>query len=125
MRFSPALDPNNRAATAEAEVDNADGALMAGMYCRVTIDLGGRDDALLVPLKALVEGKTERGEPERPGPVGVRGPSGGGPSCCRSPSGSSSVGQAEVLDGLEASDQVVIEGQTRLARGAQGPRRRS
>lgn len=115
VRFSPALDPNNRAATAEAEVDNADGALMAGMYCRVTIDLGGRDDALLVPLKALVEGPSEANPNDQARSVFVVRQ--GRAKLLPITVGVKQRRQAEVLDGLEASDQVVIEGQSGLREG--------
>ena len=48
-------EQETRSAVVEAEVINESGRVAPGMYCRVAIDLGRRDNALLLPAAALIE----------------------------------------------------------------------
>jgi RND family efflux transporter MFP subunit len=53
-RIGPALRPDTRALTVEAEVSNEDGALRPGMFARARIELGGDLEGVRVPLSAVV-----------------------------------------------------------------------
>ena len=94
---------------------------MPGMFCRVSIDLGGRDDALLVPLGALI-GRSKG--TSRSSVVGKqRGDSAvfivreGKANRVAIKLGVERGGYGEVLDGLAEGDQVVTEGQVALQDG--------
>lgn len=124
VRTSPALDKATRAASIEAEFPNAEGRLAPGMYCRLKLDLGIQFTALLVPLRALLNG------------------SGTGPSANYDESGTVgtqarvyvvrqnraeqvriSIGERQgeyrrVLAGLEPGDKLVVEGQSLLKDGS-------
>ena len=127
VRVSPALDSASRTAAVEAELPNEDGRLMPGMFCRVALDLGASERALLVPLRALLDetpatrAATQRGRAAQVfvveagkarrvtfqlGTEDNRGGEAGG------------GGVGEVLGGLEQGQQVVVEGQADLEDGA-------
>ncbi len=53
-RVAPVLDPATRTAEMEIEVPNADFRLKPGMYARVNLVVGQRQDALVVPRNAVV-----------------------------------------------------------------------
>jgi Cu(I)/Ag(I) efflux system membrane fusion protein len=99
----PEADPQSRTLRVRIELDNAAGRLRPGMTAQVQLSQQGRDDVLLVPSEAVIRtGKRalvmlaeERG---RFRPVEVR-------------LGQESEGQAVVLAGLEAGQQVVASGQ--------------
>jgi membrane fusion protein (multidrug efflux system) len=55
VRTSPGLEAASRTVAVEAELANPDDRLMPGMYARVRMNLGKRENALLLPLKALVD----------------------------------------------------------------------
>jgi RND family efflux transporter MFP subunit len=59
-RIAPVFDPQTRTAEMEIEVPNAGFRLKPGMYARVDLTTGSRDNALTVPQSAVVvlEGKT-------------------------------------------------------------------
>ena len=128
-RLGPTLTPTNRSVTAEAEFDNLGGALMPGMYGRITIDFGDHAAALLVPLTAIVELDEEAGRGAgRASPAS--GASGGAivrPGVFvveqdRAVARPISLGltndeYGEVLDGLTEQDEVVVEGQHALSDG--------
>jgi membrane fusion protein (multidrug efflux system) len=54
-RISPTLNPNSRALMFEADVDNADGRLRAGLFVEANIVLGPQQEAVIVPAAALFE----------------------------------------------------------------------
>ena len=53
-RTSNALDPASRTLLAEIEVDNANGALMPGMYSEVDLAVPRKDPPLIIPADTLV-----------------------------------------------------------------------
>jgi membrane fusion protein (multidrug efflux system) len=111
VRLAPALRTESRAAAAEAEIANPSGELMPGMFGRLELDLGGSDDALLLPLAAVLddgrEGTLSKVFAVRDGKahqVELR-------------LGMEREGRGEVLEGLSPGDLVVVEGQQRLRDG--------
>lgn len=121
-RLAPALDPETRAATAEAEFENGAGDLMPGMFCRVRIDLGGRDNVLLVPLGALV-GQSKSGSSAASVVGDDRGDNAvfvvreGKVKRTKIRVGAERKGYGEVLVGLEEGAVVVTEGHIGLRDG--------
>jgi multidrug efflux pump subunit AcrA (membrane-fusion protein) len=55
-RVSPVVDATTRSTYMEASLDNAGGLLRSGMFAKVVIVIGKRDNALSIPLEALTEG---------------------------------------------------------------------
>lgn len=111
------LDVNGRAVLVRARLANPNGALRGGMFARARIVFAVRDNALVVPEEALVpqgnkqflfkvlEGEggakvAQRVEVR----VGVRVP-----------------GKAEILDGVQAGEVIVLTGHSRLLRGDKLP----
>ena len=124
VRTSPTLDKNTRAAAIEAEFPNADGRLAPGMFCRLKLDLGIQSDALLVPLRALLE-SSERDFSAADSPPGTVGTQArvyvirqGRAEQVRVSLGERQGEYRRVLDGLEPGEQVVVEGQSLLKNGA-------
>lgn len=60
-RVAPVFDPATRTAEMEIEVPNPEGQLKPGMYARVVLTVGTRDDALVVPRNAVVDLEGRRG----------------------------------------------------------------
>lgn len=60
-RIAPLFREASRQARIEVEAPNADGLLKPGMFVRVQVQLDQADDALIVPLAALVERAGEPG----------------------------------------------------------------
>jgi len=117
-RLSPAIDPESRAAWAEAEIPNADGRLMPGMYCRLEVRLGGERQALVVPAKAITKVRRE-GAARDLGALQVFVVGDDGMAKARAVVvGVEQGGRAEIVSGLAAGDRVVVEGQGRLRAGA-------
>lgn len=56
--ISPALDTASRAATIEAQIDNSDNALKAGMFATVRINKEGVNKGIYVPRSAVLEDPT-------------------------------------------------------------------
>ncbi|HYX41646.1 MAG TPA: efflux RND transporter periplasmic adaptor subunit [Pyrinomonadaceae bacterium] len=52
--INPAIDPTSRSVTVEAEVDNPDNALRAGMFATARITLPGGNQVVFVPREAVV-----------------------------------------------------------------------
>jgi len=128
VRIAPALDSRTRAAAAEAEFENEGNELMPGMYCRLSIDLGGREKALLVPLRAVVKRRIQTkatGQPTTPEQAAAAR-SGQGVFVVRDDTahlvpvvlGVEQSRYGEVLEGLNEGDAVVVEGQNALRDGA-------
>lgn len=103
------VDPDTRAVTVRAEIDNSKALLRPGMFLTVELVYGRTPDALMVPEEAvlvvdggayvfaIVDGKAER----RPVELGRRRP-----------------GFVEVLDGLSAGDTVITAGVQKVRDGA-------
>ncbi|MFB3852487.1 MAG: efflux RND transporter periplasmic adaptor subunit [Vicinamibacterales bacterium] len=53
-RVAPVLDPATRTAQMEVEIPNPDFRLKPGMYARITVTVSRKENALVVPLNALV-----------------------------------------------------------------------
>jgi RND family efflux transporter MFP subunit len=109
FKISPILDTQTRTAPIEIFIANADHKLKSGMFARTTLILEKKANALLIPKEAVI-GK----EPDtivytvnnnvahqRKVRLGIREGS-----------------KVEVLEGLNAGEEVVIMGQQRLRHGA-------
>lgn len=101
-RIAPTVDVATRTTVTEIAVPNADGALRPGMYADVFMVVREKSDALIVPEQALVRGN---------GQTTVLGVEDGVAHACRVTLGVVGEGQAEVLDGLEEGDVVIVKGQ--------------
>ena len=109
VRVSPTIDTRNGTFRATAYVDNRSGELAPGMFARFTIAYAKHPDALVIPKRALVEeddrttvyvvvdGQVKRRQIE---------------------TGIESEGLVEVLDGLDADEEIVVVGQTGLRDGS-------
>lgn len=60
-RIAPVFDPATRTAEMEIEVPNRSGRLKPGMYARVNLTVGVRENALVVPRNAVVDIEGRRG----------------------------------------------------------------
>ncbi len=60
-RVAPVFDPATRTAEMEIEVPNRSGRLKPGMYARVNLTVGVRENALVVPRNAVVDIEGRRG----------------------------------------------------------------
>jgi membrane fusion protein, multidrug efflux system len=106
--LEPAVDEQTRTLLARARVANPELRLRPGMFARVQLTLGVRENAIWIPEEAIVprgqdstvfrvvDGKAEL--------VHVR-------------TGMRKVGEVEIMKGLAAGDLVVTEGTQRLAPG--------
>jgi membrane fusion protein (multidrug efflux system) len=103
------VDPVSRAVTVRAQIENRDGRLKPGMFMTVQL-VRPEGKALLIPEQAVVpEGDSKyvfvvrEGKAQRvPVQIGRRRP-----------------GEVEVVEGLSAQDQIVVEGTQKLRDGAQ------
>lgn len=105
----PAVDEQTRTVLLRAHVPNPDVRLKPGMFARVSLVLGERKDALLVPEQAIVprgndyfvyrivDGKAVLSKVE----LGAR-----------------RTGEVEIARGLAAGERIVIDGQLKLKPGA-------
>ena len=109
IRISPTIDARNGSFRATAFVENTEGVLAPGMFARVTVAYEKHSQVLIIPTAALVAEDTRTavyvvsGDTVdlRPVSIGIR-----------------SEGQAEVLEGLDENDQVVVIGQSALRDGS-------
>jgi len=107
--IEPAIDEQTRTVLVRARVGNPDMQLRPGMFARVNLQLGVREQAVWIPEEAIVprgrdsfvfrvvDGKAQE--------VRVR-------------TGARKVGEVEVVEGISAGDLVVTEGNQRLRPGA-------
>ena len=58
-RFADALDDETRTMHTEIDVENPQNALTEGMYAEVRLVLHGKEDALTVPVQAVVQAGNE------------------------------------------------------------------
>ncbi|MFR9721403.1 efflux RND transporter periplasmic adaptor subunit [Aeromonas diversa] len=96
------VDPATGTIRARAIFDNQDGALLPGQFVRMTIDLGTRKDAIVVPPRAIVQSQADRlvmvvdgDDKVSPRPVKL------------GPTVSSGI---IVESGLQAGDRFIVEG---------------
>ena len=107
--INPRIDANGRSLELRARLENTAGKLRPGMFVRVRVIVGERANALLVPEEAIVPQGQEffvyrvvEGQARRvPVKIGVRRDA-----------------RVEIVDGLQAGDQVVTAGM-RLSRDGQ------
>ena len=107
--IDPALDPETRTVLLRARLPNKGNKLRPGLFARVSLILERRENALVAPEQAIVpvgqqtfvyrvvDGKAVM----TPVKLGLRRP-----------------GQVEILEGLNAGDQVVTDGQLKIRDGA-------
>lgn len=116
--ISPTVDPASRTFTAEVRIGNAGGSLRAGMYANVDFVLERAENALLVPLSAIVK----RGEKQ--GVFILEEPLGGLSTSPLATARFREVGlglrdasSAQVTGGLSETDRIVVEGNAFLEDG--------
>jgi membrane fusion protein (multidrug efflux system) len=108
VRFAAELDPRARSLDVEAEIANRDGRLKPGMSARLEVPRRTLEDAVLVPLEALVDLGEQRAVFVVEGGVARRRIVELGPV----------VGErVVVLSGVAAGEPVVVEGEQRIADG--------
>lgn len=108
-RISPTIDTNNGTFRATAVIDNTVGLLAPGMFGRFTIAYEKHEQALTIPVRAVVEEDDEHfvyvvnnnAVERRPVRLGIEYRQ-----------------DVEVLDGLSAHEQIVVVGQSSLQDGA-------
>lgn len=111
-RIAPVLDPATRTAEIEIEVPNPDFRLKPGMYARVSLVVGNKSQALVVPREAVVIRTSARGV--------FRVDSGGGAPTAQFVSlviGLEDELHVEVVEGLSEGDRVVTTGAAGLQHG--------
>lgn len=109
--IDPVVEAASRAIRLRARVPNPEGALKPGLFARVTLTTGVREDAVLVPEAALVASPTGessavylvRDNRAVLATIGI---------------GRRNGGKVEVTEGVSAGDVVVTAGQTALRDGA-------
>lgn len=103
---SPAGDPRSRSFSAKITPEDSEHKLRPGMFLQVRVVTGQKDDALLVPRRALVEKNGERY---------VFTVSNGTATLKRVTVGLTDDNNVEILEGLDGSEQVVVAGHSNLA----------
>jgi membrane fusion protein (multidrug efflux system) len=107
-RFSYALEESSRTMLAEVELQNPKLELRPGMYASVQIGIEHHDAALLIPTAALVMEKTN---------AFVFTPAGDTAKKKAVKIGFNDGSKVEVLEGLAATEQVILAGKRSLADG--------
>jgi len=98
-RVSPAIDENSRTLMIEAEVPNTAGVLRPGSFANATIVTASADEALLVPTSAIVTfAGVDKVLIVREGKVVEQ----------RVTVGRRDAERAEILDGVQAGDPVIV-----------------
>jgi membrane fusion protein (multidrug efflux system) len=104
------VDPTSGQITLRAEVPNANGTLLPGLYVRVRLEQAKAGNAVLLPQQAVT--RTEQGDSvmvvDAAGKVSPR----------KIQVGTAQGGQWVVLDGLKAGEQVIVEGFQKMRPGA-------
>ena len=111
-RIAPVLDPATRTAEIEIEVPNPDFRLKPGMYARVSLVVGNKSQALVVPREAVVIRTSARGV--------FRVDAAGGTPTAQFVSlaiGLEDERHVEVVEGLAEGDRVVTTGAAGLQHG--------
>ena len=104
------VDATTGQVTLRAEVPNADGALLPGLYVRVQIEQATASDAITLPQQAV----TRSAQGDSVMVVGADGKVAPRPIRV----GGQQNGQWVVLDGLKAGEQVMVDGFQKLRGGA-------
>lgn len=107
--LEPAIDEQTRTVLARARVGNPDLRLRPGMFARVQLQLGVRENAVWIPEQAIVP----RGQD-----TFVFRVSGGRAELVQVRTGARKVGEVEIVKGLAGGDLVVTEGTQRLGPGS-------
>ena len=108
--IEPAVDEQTRTALARARVANPQLRLRPGMFARVQLTLGVRENAVWIPEEAIVP----RGQDSY-----VFRVVDGRAELVPVQTGTRKVGEVEIMKGIAAGDIVVTEGTQRLAPGMQ------
>ena len=141
--IEPKVDPASRLVSVRAEIENADGALRPGQFARVEVVLPEEDGILAVPQTAVISSlygdfvyvvsrqkpEDEDGQVEEPlvtssvtGGAQAQEAAGDEPPLVARQvfvqTGRRAGGIVEIVDGLEAGQQVVTAGQNKLSNGA-------
>jgi len=106
--LEPSVDEQTRTVLARARVANPALKLRPGMFARVQLQLGVRENAVWIPEEAIVP----RGQDSY-----VYRVANGRAELVRVRTGNRKVGEVEVLQGIAGGDLVVTEGTQRLAPG--------
>ena len=107
--IEPAIDEQTRTVLARARVGNTDLKLRPGMFARVQLQLGVRENAVWIPEEAIVP----RGQETY-----VFRVADGKADLVRVRTGMRKVGEVEILSGVAAGDVVVTEGTQRIGPGS-------
>ena len=107
--IEPAVDEQTRTVLARARVANPELRLRPGMFARVQVTLGVRENAVWIPEAAIVP----RGQESY-----VYRVANGKADLVRVRTGIRKVGEVEVVNGISAGDLVVTEGSQRIGPGA-------
>ncbi|MEQ8735834.1 MAG: efflux RND transporter periplasmic adaptor subunit [Rhodospirillaceae bacterium] len=107
--IDPRIAASGRSVTLRAVVPNPDGRLRPGLFARIAIIFGTRENAIMIPERALVpvQGRQTLFVVEN-GVVSLRDVE----------TGSRRNGQVEVTSGLEPGEQIVTAGQLKLREGS-------
>ena len=109
VRISPTIDVRNGTFRATAFVNNDDGYLVPGMFARFTIEYEKHEDALVIPLDAIVEEDDE---------MAVYIVADGEVARRTVTTGIMTDGQVEILDGLAEDEEIVVVGLSGLRDGS-------
>ena len=108
--IEPAVDEQTRTVLARARVANPELKLRPGMFARVQLTLGVRENAVWIPEEAIVP----RGQESYVFRVVE-----GRVELVQVQTGTRKVGEVEIMKGIAAGDLIVTEGTQRLAPGMQ------
>jgi membrane fusion protein (multidrug efflux system) len=106
--MEPSVDEQTRTVLARARIANPALKLRPGMFARVQLQLGVRENAIWIPEEAIVP----RGQDSY-----VYRVANGKAELVRVQTGSRKVGEVEILKGIAGGDLVITEGTQRLAPG--------
>jgi len=106
--IDPVVDPVSRNVRVRARIANPAGTLKPGMFARVTADLGGKTQAILLPEQVIVP---------RPDGTYVFLAVGGKAELRKVTLGKREPGRVEIVSGVKAGDTVVLDGQIKLRPG--------
>jgi len=109
--IDPVVDPAGRALRLRATIPNGDGALRPGLFARVDLTTGVREDAVLAPEAALVAGAAGAAQ-------AVYIVRDGKAALTPVRTGRRLAGRVEIVEGVAAGDQIVVAGQVALRDGA-------
>lgn len=108
-RISPTIDMRNGTFRATAFVDNNNGDLVPGMFARFTIAYEKHEDALIIPVAAIVEEDDE---------TSVYVVANGKVARRIIETGIATESQIEILGGLAENEEIVVVGQSGLRDGS-------